>query len=274
MKYFLVFAILVVFASSILIKDAPEQVTYVKAPQAQTQVGNSSQQERPTQFADKLYQATALLYRRDKSGDLSFSCTATVFEKTDIGYWAVTARHCVKDDSTRYFLVFDEGADAPYVRADVLFISPDTDAAVLGLVTSQDLPVIPLGDERIEPIGAPIVNMASPSGLGKLFFHGFIVSKKLVEREQNKSEIVDPIVLQIPSAGGSSGSAVVSESQKAIVGILVAIYIPQNGGVIATLAVPATQVSKNVADFKAGKLVQWKPKVKLGLFDFFNGNRN
>lgn len=221
-------------------------------------------------FTQVLYKATALVYHQDEDGNLQFICTATAFEKTDVGYWLSTAKHCIEgNEEDTYFVVFNEDAEKPYIKAKLLFEAPDADAAVLGIITVENIPIIRLGDEKLEVLGAPVVNMASPLGLGKLFFRGSIVARKLAKREQSKSDTPDPMVLELPAAGGSSGSAIVSESQQAIIGILVQVYpVPNRGGIIITTAVPVSQLRQAIADFKAGKKkpTKEKPPVILNLF--------
>lgn len=216
-----------------------------------TSLPSSAQKPQPATvaapFAQRLYNATALLYQREAKGGLNFRCTATNFLKTDVGYYAVTAKHCVHSDE-KYFLVFDEDSDRPYIKADVLFTTDDTDVAVLGYFSKENLPVIPLGDEKLESIGSPVVNVSSPLGLGKLYFDGHIAAMTLRDRVQADG-VPDPMVLQLPAAGGASGSAVCSPAQEAIIGIVVMIYIPDNGGSIATTAVPVSQVKRALVEY-------------------------
>lgn len=218
-------------------------------------------------FTQDFYNATAALYSQDFLGRTTFLCTATAFEKTATGYHLLTAKHCTASDPNAYFVVFDEDSLSPYHRATVLFEAGDADVAVLDVVTDLSVPVIPLGDEKLEAVGAPVINVAQPMNLGKLLFHGFIATKRLVPRMDDDQ---DSLGLQLPAAGGSSGSAIVSEGQHAIIGVLVSIFIPKNGGSVLTVAVPVSQVRQAIQDFKDGKVTKREAAPSLGgLFDLF-----
>jgi S1-C subfamily serine protease len=265
MKYPYAFAIALLFLAFMFIKDTPTSLSTLSSTGKPAYSTPLDSHAVVSEFTQNLYKATALLYEQDTLGALTFNCTATAFEKTGTTYLALTAKHCVGNEGDAYFLVFDEDSDTPYVKAKLLFKAPDSDAAVFQFNSDVDMPVIRLGDEKLEALGAPVINMASPMGLGKLFFRGSIAALKLVRREQSTSDTKDPIVLELPAAGGSSGSAVCSEFQQAIIGVLVEIYIPKNGGIIATTAVPVSQVREALKQFRAGTLKKEEPKV--GLFD-------
>lgn len=232
-------------------------------------------QTQPSQsFTQDFYNATGALYSQDKAGERNFRCTATVIEKTTIGYHMLTAKHCLEDAPSTYAVLFDEYSHSAYQPAVVLFADIDSDLAVFDVVTDLIVPVIPLGDETLEPVGAPVINMAVPLNLGKLLFHGFIATKRLAEADGDK----DGLGIQLPAAGGSSGSAVVSETQHAIIGVVISIAVPPNGGELFVVAVPVSQVKAALQDYKAGKLpyIQKEPAkvsggkkepVTTGLFD-------
>jgi hypothetical protein len=226
------------------------------------------QQQQPAQsFTQDLYNATAALYSQDDHGGTTFRCTATAFEKTPLGYHLLTAKHCTEEKPNAYFVVFNEDSSSPYQRAVVLFTGDDSDIAVFDVITDLIVPVIPLGDEALESVGAPVINIAMPMNLGKLLFHGFIATKKVAPRVDDANKIG----LQLPVAGGSSGSAIVSEKQHAIIAVLVEMIVPKTGGVVLTLAVPVSQVKEALKEFNDEK-VSAKKLPRVGLFDLFRKN--
>lgn len=202
-------------------------------------------------FISNVVEAVNPLYVKFEDGSIHFDCTTTVFQKTGTGYLALTAKHCVAQFSD-FFIMVDPKSDAPYLRAELLTTGDDIDVAILSFNTTADLPVIPLGDERFNNLGDEVVNVAMPMNLGKLLFHGYIAEMVLSDA------ITDPMHrgnmgLQLPAAGGSSGSAVIDPKQEAIIGVLVAIYVPRNGGVILTTCVPVSKVREVLMDYTTGR---------------------
>lgn len=204
---------------------------------------------------DQVYRSVALLYSQDASGSMKMHCTATAYDKKDGGYVFATAAHCVgSDDTTKersanaanqsFFVTFDEADGKMFYPAKVLGVGYQhrgDDFATFHVKTKEDWPTVPLGDEQKETVadgeGAPILNVASPLGLGKQVFHGYISSlsldRPIVEDDINWK---GSMLLQISAGPGSSGSAIVSVRQRAIVGFLV--------GTIGGSNIVAIQVSK------------------------------
>lgn len=201
----------------------------------------------------KYMSATALLFHQQGSGGLKFDCTATAYEKTDVGYLLATAAHCFEGNgpTAAAFVVFDEHSESPYIRAKLLFKDAQTDVAVLGIVTALDIPVIPLGDENLEQVGNEVYNVASPSAIGKVFFRGTISSLRLEPRVR-EDNMHASIGAQLTAQPGSSGSSVVSPTQGAIIGILVQVYM-EDSDVFLTAIVPVSDLKKAINDYKFGK---------------------
>jgi S1-C subfamily serine protease len=89
--------------------------------------------------------------------------------------------------------------------------------------TKEVFVVIPLGDNEKLSLGSEVIDIASPMGLGKQYFIGYISSPH-VDRPPLDAGAVkwhDVMLVMIGSGPGSSGSAIVSTDQKAIVGFLV-----------------------------------------------------
>ena len=186
-------------------------------------------------LAARVYQATALLYSQDGQGAMHMLCTATAYSKLPEGYLFVTASHCVSNqadydkkdkivaiEQDAFFITFDETDKKEFIRADVIAAglqSKGDDFAILRVKTAASVPTVPLGDELKELMGAPIINVASPQGLGRQLMKGYISMPRL-ERPVKENDInwEHAIVLQMPVGPGSSGSSIVSIEQESIVG--------------------------------------------------------
>ncbi len=182
-----------------------------------------------------IYSATALLYQQSADGGMHMDCTATAFEKTEKGYLFATASHCVgetdKDHErvevtkTRFYITFDEKEEKKFYPAQVIMAGyqpKGDDFSILSIETGDIIPLVPLGDEKLEEAGSAVVNVASPNGLGKQAFHGYIsspfVDRPVIEEDINWQGVM---LLQIQSGPGSSGSAIISAKQEAVIGFLV-----------------------------------------------------
>ena len=217
------------------------------------------------ELTDRAKNATALLYSQDAKGGMRMRCTATAYERTETipyVYTFVTAAHCVGSDNrqkervadyrrTSFYITFDQTEQKTFYRANVKSIGYQTrgdDFAEFEVISPQDWPRIPIGDERLEEEGNEILNIASPLGLGRQVFHGHI-TKLILDRPVVQGDInwQGSILIQVPgSAGGSSGSAIISIEQQAIVGFLVGTI----GGSTMT-AIPAsrfTEFKKRLAE--------------------------
>lgn len=231
----------------------------------------------------KDYSATAMLYSQGREGDMQFHCTATAFERFEAatngqavrGYHFLTASHCVSNDDVAherveinpetFFLTFDERDNKQFLRVKVILAGYQhrgDDFAVLEVETDAKIPIVPLGDERRDYSGAQVFNIAAPMGLGKQIFHGWITMLKL-----DRPFVVDDInwrggmLMQLPVAGGSSGSSVVSVRQQAIVGVIVGIIVPPSNGTPSFVAAPISRFQEFVALAQAG---QYKWFVREG----------
>lgn len=213
-------------------------------------------------FTDRAKAATAILYAQDAQGGLSMRCTATAFEKVSGGYRFVSAAHCAGSDDTAreqvakapsLYITFDAADQKVFYPAKVTatgYQHRGDDFLILEVKSDEKWPTIPVGDERKEAEGNAVLNIASPLGLGKQVFHGSI-SKLELDRPVVQGDInwKGSVLLQMPGTdGGSSGSAVLSEQQGAIIAFLVGTI----GGSTVT-AIPATKFEefrKRVADGK------------------------
>lgn len=227
-----------------------------------------------TAFIQKIQSAVALLYSQDENGNMRMRCTATIYERIPKGYRFVSAAHCVGSDRREkewsadadevpFFITFDESATKRFWPAEAVFVgyqSRGEDFAVFEVATTETWPIIPLGNEQQEVVPAPYWNVASPLGLGKQVFSGSITSLDLDRPvKQNDINWQHSLVLQQAGVnGGSSGSALVSRSQQAIIGFLV--------GTIGESTIVAIPVSRFKLALKAwgDKKYPWfHPKVVL-----------
>lgn len=201
-------------------------------------------------------------------------CTMTAFEKTVKGYLFVSAAHCVGDDNVTkersatskntFYMTFDEPSaiTKKFHPAKVVWVgyqSRGEDLAVFEVETKEDWQTISLGDEKTLQDGAPFVNIASPLGLGLQTFHG-IISKLFLDRPVTQGTINwrGTMVLQQAGVnGGSSGSAIISTEQKAIVGFLVGTI---DGGTI--IAMPVSRFKAVDKAVKEKKYKYWSDTIE------------
>src|SRR5260370_2323516 len=184
-----------------------------------------------------LYKATGLLYNQADDGAMHMRCTVTAIEKTQKGYIFVTAAHCVGSDDAEkekvkpdktYFLISEDrdGGSRDFMKAKLIGAGSQhesDDFALLEVETEQQFPLVAVGNDVSDHSGQPIVNVASPLGLGKQTFKGIVsspkVSRPVVDGDINWTEAM---AIQLFWAnGGSSGSAIICLQQRAICGFLV-----------------------------------------------------
>lgn len=226
-------------------------------------------------LVEKVKGAVALLYSQDESGGMKMHCTATAFEKTSKGYHFVSAAHCVGTDNvaketsasptnTPFFITFDEvGKAKRFFPANVVFVGYQhrgEDFAVFNVETEEKWETIPIGTELKEQEGSSFINVASPLGLGRQVMYGTIsnlfLDRPLVEGDINWK---GTLVLQMSGVnGGSSGSALVSDEQKAIVGFLVG-----SVGGSTIIAIPASRFSEVYKAVKDQKYKWYSPDKQL-----------
>lgn len=221
-------------------------------------------QEKAQTFTERVKQATALLYSQDESGGMKMRCTVTAYKHEGEKYRFVSAAHCIgNDDTTKekvadykntpFYITFDESTTKVFHRTRVVAVGYQhrgDDFATFEVESKDAWPTIPIGDERNEDEGNPVINVASPLGLGRQVFHGSI-SKLELDRPIVKGDInwKGTVLLQMPGTdGGSSGSAVISTKQGAIVAFLVGTI-----GSTTITAIPASRFEGFEKTSAAGK---------------------
>lgn len=229
-------------------------------------------------FRDRLEKATVQFYA-NIGGSTRFICTATAIQKTQTGYIFLTARHCVAIMSASdFYVVVDPKSDTPFIRATVLLAGgPDTDAAIVSINTPLDIPTIPVGDERLTGLGARVEYFGFPLNLGKLYFEGYVSANKIGPPAYPEPQWNGDLGLTIQVGPGSSGSALVDPNQEAIVGVVTGLTVKAPGGIILTMATPASKVRTLVTDYKTGRAPKNQDDAdpfENMLRKFFNPNRH
>lgn len=236
-------------------------------------------------LVDKVKSAVAILYSQDGSGSMRMHCTVTAFERivvedpktkisSIVGYRYVTAAHCIGGDDrskeraadtkqTPFFITYDESPVKKFYVAKPILVgyqSRGEDLAEFEVRTDESWPIIPLGDEKKSNDGDDILNVSAPLGLGKQVLLGNIASvyldRPIVQGDINWKGSMTLALTGVN--GGSSGSAIVSDDQKAIVAILV--------GTIGETTITAIPISKFKAVRKAvaeGKYKYYSPTADL-----------
>jgi S1-C subfamily serine protease len=205
-----------------------------------------------------MYNAVAPLYEQGMSGQMIALCTATAFEKTETGYLFITAAHCVSvadgenADKQKFLFIGVEGdKDFRFVHADVKQVGVERageDFAVLDVATAEPFTVLPLGQDVTGHAADKVAAITIPDGFGKMVSLGYVMSPR-VNRALFASDMnwVGSMALEMESAPGASGSAIVSLKQRAIVGFLVGSYWTGEVGMspkISTQAIPVSRFKK------------------------------
>lgn len=225
-------------------------------------------------LVEKSQKSVGLLYSQSPTGEFQMLCTATAFEKTRNGYLFISAAHCIGNDDYRrersatgkdipFYITFDEvNTVKKFYPAKIVFTgyqSRGEDFSVFEVLANEEWSIIPLGDESLEKEGSSFINISSPLGLGKQVLYGTISSLYL-DRPLIFGDInwKGTIVLQIAGVdGGCSGSVIISESQKAIIGFLV-------GSVGNTIvAIPVSKFKLVRKAVETGKYKWYQPDYEI-----------
>ena len=212
----------------------------------------------PPALVSQVYGSVVLLYAQDDSGNLKMRCTATAYRTlADVdnakkikpkvirqGYRFVTAAHCVSGETDseqklgKYFVTLDTAGPKTFIPA-VLVEAGDKkkgdDFSIFDVVESDSkIPIVPLGTSDSVSLGENVINVAGPEGLGKQFFIGYVSEKHLDRPPLDAGDVqwTDVMLVSIGGGPGSSGSAIVSVAQKAIVGFLVGSKGGQGGFIV------------------------------------------
>lgn len=221
-----------------------------------TSIPLCAQSDARQEYLNHVNSSVALLYSQDNNGGMAMLCTATAYKKIDktdkqsAGYRFVSASHCVAGDTddeqkngTKYYISFDATGSKDFIPASVVAAGDrkkGDDFSIFFVASDKVIPVTPLGDESTLKVDDKVIDVAAPLGLGKQFFEGYI-SNLLLDRPQLEADGVNwrsVMLVKIGGGPGSSGSAVVSDDQKAIIGFLVGSF---NQGDIGMIIMPVSK---------------------------------
>lgn len=197
-----------------------------------------------TLFEKDIMDATAVVYGIADGDKPATFCTATAFEKKNGAYLFLTASHCLVElnrnknivsisprtwylslDYEESFASRDPEKMFPVKIVAVGNPALGYDMAVLEVVLNKPITTIPLAFSDPKA-GEPIINVGAPADRKKQLFRGHVRTEKF-----GHSIITwrgfrwrDAVILDM-SAGashdGTSGSAIISEKDQSVVGILV-----------------------------------------------------
>jgi len=221
-----------------------------------------------------------LVVHKKATDDYYPDCTATTFAKTRGGYRLLTAAHCVNGDDVSptdsFFVDFPDGATYP-LKLEYLGSVDAADYAVFSFLSEQDREYIPIGDASELEV-ADKVEYAGYAGMyGQQWFEG-TMSRVKPAPKWIKAQWPNEMLVQIAGGPGTSGSALVSVRQRAIVGVLTGRRENSIGSVAffpppvlrctewAVLTVGRLQVrfaAKRWVELKTGPLVLTKPVIHI-----------
>ena len=232
----------------------------------------AAQRVTPTEqkLAASLADSVVLLYTQDESGGLHMACTATAYRQVLGGYRFVSAAHCVSGDTDdeqkqeKFFVTTDKASLKSFVQVTLVEAGDKQvgdDFAIFEAKTDVPFTVTPLGDNTALQPGDSVIDVSSPLGLGKQLFVGYISLTHVDRPKLDAGDVqwTDVMLVNIGSGPGSSGSAVVSDDQKAIVAFLVGGFPSAQ---IGAICVPVTKFKAFEAKVDAGKYIKTKPREK------------
>lgn len=176
----------------------------------------------PRGFAGKLYKGTFELYGTLGAGTEAV-CTITPYERIPGGYHLITAGHCVKlAPPNLKFSVAEEisGTLMPVTLLRVQY-EGSIDFAEFELKTNKKYSIVTLGDEHDLRIGDKVINPNFALSLGKQISRGIVSSKLLSKTASCLSGCYDNFLVQMYGGKGASGSVVIAEKTRQVVGLVV-----------------------------------------------------
>ena len=189
-------------------------------------VGASASTELTTLF-QHISPSVGALYAHSSGGDLNYLCSATAIGREGKMTVVLTAWHCVKKD-VAYMVSFDGRRLTPahvwkgphYEMAPKEspreFNEPETDMALF-LTEANDVPVISTGTDADVKVGDRIATVGFPLGVAKISYEGIVAGRY----NRPGADQHNYLLLQIFGAPGSSGSAIIDQRTKKIIGVLV-----------------------------------------------------
>jgi len=186
-----------------------------------------------TKLEEKAYQATGVLFvQHPDTGEWARLCTIWNVAKVKDGYEAVSADHCatVEGEFPNADLNFavsysDVTGKLPTDLVPAKVIAHGdwqtiNDIALWDVQTKEKLPVLKLGDSDELVNGEPLINVSIPyGGIDKSLYEGHVGQTRVNSPDPDMDGKIHAMLYG--TGPGSSGSAVLSTKQNAVIGTLV-----------------------------------------------------
>ena len=201
----------------------------------------------PKGFHGKVYNGALALYASSQEADVQdrFICTVQVIAKVKGGYELLGAGHCtpantedLPSDMTFSVATDLNGALMPVKLVKAKMEEP-VDYAIYYLPTNKKLPVIPLGDEHQMKIDDKTIDVNYSLALAKEVSLG-VVSRQV----QTDGPMEGFFEVTEFDSHGASGSSVVSQRTKSVIGIVIA---GVDGTTTPTWVEPISVIEKEIA---------------------------
>lgn len=199
-----------------------------------TAIGIPPKRTFQTKLEKQAYNATGVLFAiNPRTGNNTRLCTVWNVAKIADGYEVATASHCATVDlqypqgDLKFSVSYDDPQEGVVptdtVPARLIAFGDQVngeDVSLFDVQTTEKRPVLKLGDSGKIKVGESIINASVPfEGIDKGIYKGTIAGNSVVNEDPEVNGVIHAV---IQGAGpGSSGSAVLSEKQKAVVGVLV-----------------------------------------------------
>lgn len=200
-------------------------------------------------FDKKVYDGSFALYASSHQLGIRdrFICSAQAIKKVDGGYFLLSAGHCTPANSEElppdmeFSVAEDLGGDlTPVVLVQAaLENSTGLDYSEFYLRTNKQYPVMELGDESDARLGDKTIDVNFSLALAKYVSYGRVSSEVSKDGEAKGRLGVDQF-----DSHGASGSSVVDERTKKVIGIVVA---GVDGATTATWVEPISRIKKILA---------------------------
>jgi hypothetical protein len=206
----------------------------------------------PKGFDHKVYASTFALYGSSGSTQDRFLCTVTAYEKVQDGYLLIGAGHCtganpdLPPDLT-FKVSTDLGTDKVPVALLKSAMEEPLDYAVYFMPSTVKYPTIAMGNESQDRIGDRTVDVNFSLDAAKQVASGVIASTVISAAGQHDDLSGFFLVTQMDSHG-ASGSSVVSEKTRKIIGLVIAGW---DGATMPSIVEPISKVEKELGDIPA-----------------------
>ena len=219
-----------------------------------------------TGFDKKVYDGAMALYASSESYRIKdrFICSAQVVEKIEGGYKLLSAGHCtpanadLPSDMT-FSVASDLGKPLTPVKLMAAKLNDSEDWSVFYLATDKKLSVVSLGDENNAKINDKTIDVNFSLSLAKEVSMGLVSSTV-----QNQGPMAGFFQVTQFDSHGASGSSVVDERTKKVIGIVIA---GVDGTTTPTWIEPISVIEKavNKAALPRSANTKFDPLIEQGL---------